>query len=119
MRVVLRREENHSDAIALYLPGGQQIGYLAQDVSAWVAPLLDTGRAAFDAEIWSLDRSTADDGSPLVGCTVLLTQFGLVVVERFSWALALAAAVRFPATSLKWLVRRVAPLMQSRSAKPR
>jgi hypothetical protein len=120
MRVVLRREGNHSSAMALYLPGpgGQQIGYLAQDVSAWVAPLLDSGRAAIDAEIWSRDRSTADDGSPLVGCTIMLTQFGLVVVERFSWALALVAAVRLPARSLKWLVRRVAPLMQSRSAKP-
>ena len=118
MRVVLRRERtnpDNSNAVALFIHGGRQIGYLTQNVAAWVAPLLDSDRAAFDAEIWSLDRVAADNGRTLIGCTIALRQFGFVVVERFSWALAIAAAVRLPAAAIKWTAGHAAPLLRNRS----
>jgi hypothetical protein len=120
IRLVLRRERKNSvdpQAVALFTPDGWQIGYLSPDVAAWVAPLLDADRAAFDAEIWSFDQIAADGGRTLIGCTIGLTEFRFVLVERFSWALAIAAAARLPAETIKWTVKwtagHVAPLLRS------
>src|SRR5580698_11409818 len=56
MRVVLRRDPASSDPnrVALFVNEGRQIGELPAEVADWVAPLLDSGKSAFDAEIWSL-----------------------------------------------------------------
>jgi len=115
MRLVLQRERNNTDnpnAVAVFIQDRQQIGYLAQHVAAWVAPLLDTDRAAFDAEIWSLDRVVADDGRAHIGCTIALTQFGFVLVERFSWALAIAAGARLPAATIRRIAALLTPLLR-------
>jgi HIRAN domain len=70
MRVHLRREPTSPDhhAVALIIDGGRRIGRLPADVAAWVAPLLDSGMAAFDAEIWSVEMdgngpSVENDGN--------------------------------------------------------
>jgi hypothetical protein len=113
MRIVLQRERKtpgDPNAMALFMHDGRQIGYLSQSFAAWAAPLLDADRAAFDAEIWSLDPVAADEGRTLIGCTLALTQFGFVVVGRFSWALAIATAARLPVATIKWIAGHVAPL---------
>jgi hypothetical protein len=121
MPVVLRREQRKPgdpNAVALFLHGGPQIGYLTPSVAAWVAPLLDADQAAFDAEIWSLDRIAAADGRTLIGCTIGLRQFGFVFVERFSWSLAITAAGRLPAVAIKWTARHIAPVLRSSAKRP-
>jgi len=96
MRVVLRREpDNCGDphAIALFVHGGREIGQLPADVAVWVAPLLDSGRVAFDSEIWSLERVARDNGPEEIVCRLTLRQHELVPVRRISLA-ALADAVK-------------------------
>jgi len=120
-RVVVKRNlksTDNSNAVALFLRDGRQIGYLTQNVAAWVAPLLESIGGAFDAEIWSLDRVPANDGRTQIGCTVALTQFESLVVERFSWALAFAAVVRLSAKTTKWTASQVASMMPSSVKRP-
>jgi len=108
MRVLLRREPTSRDrhAVALVVDGGRRIGRLPAEVAAWVAPLLDSGTAAFDAEIWSVDRggsgpSVEHDGdrsNPRVpACRLMLTQHELAPTPRRSLAARLANTWRpFP-----------------------
>lgn len=87
MRVVLCREpanSRHPNAVALFVNEQRQIGHLPAEVAEWVAPLLDSGRAAFDSEIWSLENVAGDNGLEAIVCRLMLTQHELVPVRRFS-----------------------------------
>jgi hypothetical protein len=64
---------------------GSQIGQLPADVGEWVAPLLDSGSAALDAEIWSLEKVAGDSGGEMLVCRLMLTQHELMPVKQFSW----------------------------------
>jgi hypothetical protein len=124
MRVVLRREPTCRDrhAVALVVDGGRRIGRLPADVAAWVAPLIDSGTAAFDAEIWSVENngsgpsvendgygpSVENDGPSLENngrgrdphapaCRLMLTHHELAPTPRRSLAAWLSGAWRpFP-----------------------
>jgi HIRAN domain-containing protein len=105
MRVVVRRAPNRSrdsTGVDLFVLGGQQIGHLSAEVSAQIAPLLDSDRTTFDAVIWSVDEFTAGDGRRLLACTIAMTRFERVPVKRFLWTLALLTAAR----GAKWTVER-------------
>jgi hypothetical protein len=60
------------------------IGYLPRDVGEWVGPLLDDEKAAFDAEIWSVEEISAGSGPQALSCHLLLTQHDLIPVARFA-----------------------------------
>ena len=101
-----RQGSHDSTGVEVFVQGGQQIGHLSAQVAAEVAPLLDSDRANFDAEIWSIDEFTAGDGRKLLACTIAMTQFERVPVKRFLWTLALLIAVRRTAATAKWTVDR-------------
>jgi hypothetical protein len=109
MRVVLRRAPEGSrdpTGVDLFVQGDQQIGHLSAEVAAAIAPLLDSGRTTFDAEIWSVDEFAAGDGRKLLACTIALTRFERVPIRRFLWTFALLTAARRTAASAKWTVNR-------------
>ncbi len=94
MRVIVCREptkgheptkSHEPNTVALFVDEGRRIGHLPAEVAEWVAPLLDSGRAAFDSEIWSLEKVAGDNGQPVLICRLMLTQHELVPVRRFSW----------------------------------
>ena len=105
--------------------GGQQIGHLSAEVAAEIAPLLDSGRTTFDAEIWSVDEFTAGDGCKLLACTIAMTRFERVPVKRFLWTLAtvdwrpaeVAASAKWTAdrgsSALGWLGRSAITAVRS------
>ena len=86
LRVSLRREATAVDSMAVAVTVGEErvIGHLPRDVSEWVAPMLDSGVVAFDAEIWSLDRVPTNAGLEAIECRLLLTQHDMVPVARFT-----------------------------------
>jgi hypothetical protein len=88
MRVVLRRAPSDLDrnAIALFVNDGRQIGQLPANVAEWIAPLLDSGKTTFDAEIWLLRRNQDGQSPERFDCRLLLTQHDLMPVKRFSWS---------------------------------
>ncbi|HEV8071772.1 MAG TPA: HIRAN domain-containing protein [Planctomycetaceae bacterium] len=109
MRVVLRRAPEGSrdpTGVDLFVQNGQQIGHLSAEVTAEIAPLLDSGRTTFDAEIWSVDEFTASDGRKLLTCTIAMTRFERVPIKRFVWTLTLLMAARGVAASAKWTAGR-------------
>jgi len=84
--LVLQREPTSHDpnAISLLLGDGRRIGHLPQETAETVAPLLDSGRVAFDAEIWSLEKVAGENGREWLECRVMLTQHELMRFSRFS-----------------------------------
>jgi hypothetical protein len=68
--------------------------------------LLDSDRTTLDAEIWSVEEVTAGDGGKLIACTIAMTRFERVPVQRFLWNLAMVAAAQGTAASAKWTVDR-------------
>jgi hypothetical protein len=88
MRVVLRREPSDRDpkGVALFVSEGRKIGQLPAEAAEWIAPLLDSGKTAFDAEIWSLERNDDGKSRERIVCRLQLTQHDLVPVKRFSWS---------------------------------
>ena len=109
MRVVLRRAPKGSGdptGVDLFVQGGQQIGHLSAEVATEIAPLLDSGRITFDAEIWSVDEFTSGDGHKLLACKIAITRFERVPVKRFVSTLALSTAARGTAASVKWTADR-------------
>jgi hypothetical protein len=109
MRVVMRRPPNKShdpNGVELFVKGRQQIGYLFAEVAAQVRPLLDSDRTIFDVVIWSVDEFTAGDGGKLIACTIAITRFERVPVQRFLWNHAMVAAARGTAASARWTVDR-------------
>lgn len=118
MRVVLQREPESSrgvKAVAVCTCDERRMGYLPTDVASWVAPMLESGRTTFDAEIWTLRPSLGDRGESQIDCTIVMTQFGLVAVER-SWLTSLISAVgRLPRRVAKRATGRATGLVQSRA----
>jgi hypothetical protein len=109
MPVVVRRAPKNSrdpNGVELFVHGGPQIGHLSREVAAQVRPLLDSDRTTFDAEIWSVDEFTVGDGRQLIACTIAMTRFERVPVQRFLWTLAMIAVARGTAASTKWTVDR-------------
>jgi hypothetical protein len=99
MRVLLRREptSDNPSAVSVYLFAGGQIGHLPGDVAEWIAPLLDSGKTVFNAEIWSLDKIESEPGQEVHVCRLLLTQHELAPIKRFSltpWLPQLKHAMR-------------------------
>jgi HIRAN domain len=88
MRVVLRRDPANGDPhrVALFVNEGRQIGDLPAEAAERIAPLLDSGKSAFDAEIWSLERDERPECRERAVCRLLLTQHDLVPVKRLSWS---------------------------------
>jgi hypothetical protein len=91
MHVFLSREparQHDPNAVAVFVgeaSEGSQIGHLPADVGEWVAPLLDSGRMALDAIIWSLEKVAGDNGRELLVCRLMLAQHELVPVKQFAW----------------------------------
>jgi len=109
MRVVVRRAPKGSrdpTGVELFVQGGQQIGHLSAEIGAEIAPLLDSGRTTFDAEIWSVEEFTGGDGRKLLACTIAITRFERVPVKRYLWTLALLTAARGTGASAKWTADR-------------
>jgi hypothetical protein len=88
MRVLLRREPTVHDrnAVSLFVSGGCRIGALPTEIAEWVAPLLDSGKAAFDAEIWSLGESECEHDHHQRICRLILTQYERVPIKRLSFS---------------------------------
>ncbi len=88
MRVLLRREPTIHDrnAVSLFVSGERRIGALPAEIAEWVAPLLDSGKAAFDAEIWSLHESECEHDPDARVCRLMLTQYERVPIKRLSFS---------------------------------
>jgi hypothetical protein len=86
MRVLLRREPTCHDrnAISLLVNGGRRIGTLPAEIAEWVAPLLDSGKTVFDAEIWSLEQPECEQDPDAHFCRLMLTQHELAPIKRLS-----------------------------------
>jgi HIRAN domain len=86
VRVALARQPRSLDpsAVAVVTGGEQVIGYLPRDVGESIAPLIDSGRVAFDAEIWSLEKTENETGRESLACRLILTQHDFVPVVRFA-----------------------------------
>jgi hypothetical protein len=88
-RVVLRRDltdPHDPNAIALIVDGNRQIGRLDANLSEWVAPLLDAGRAAFDSEIWAIQSDRDGNGLETTDCWITLVHYEQRPVKRLSFA---------------------------------
>jgi hypothetical protein len=99
MRVLLRREptRDNPSAVSVHLFAGGQIGHLPAEVAEWIAPLLDSGKTVFNAEIWSLDKIESEPGPEVHACQLLLTQHELAPIKCFSltpWLPELKYALR-------------------------
>jgi hypothetical protein len=86
MRVFLRREPtpHDPDAVSLFVSDEGRIGQLPAEVAEWIAPLLDSGKSAFDAQIWSLEKVEGENGHEQITCSLTLTQHQLVPIRQFS-----------------------------------
>jgi HIRAN domain len=86
MRVLLRREPtiHERNAVSLFVSGERRIGTLSSEIADWVAPLVDSGKAAFDAEIWSLEESEHDQDVRI--CRLMLTQYERVTIKRLTFS---------------------------------
>jgi hypothetical protein len=86
LRVSLRGDATgaHPAAVAVTVGDERIIGYLPRDVSEGIAPMLNSGIVAFDAEIWSLEKARTDAGLEAFECRLLLTQHDMVPVARFT-----------------------------------
>ena len=88
MRVLLRRDPTVHDrnAVSLFVNGGRRIGILPAEIAEWVAPLLDSGNAIFDAEICSLEESEWGRDHDARICRLMLTQYERVPIKRLSFS---------------------------------
>ncbi len=113
MRVALRRDpENERDANAVAVDSLDErtLGYLPSDIAAWVAPLLDSGRMAFDGRIYAVEHSGSESPTGALDFYLALTQFELLPVERSSLALAIQRLGLLPLRGVNWCVGRAAAL---------
>jgi hypothetical protein len=95
MRVLLRREPTIHDpsAVALCASSGRRIGALSSEVAEWVAPLLDSGKTAFEGEIWRLEGSVSRCVQRDAVGRLMLTRHELVPKTRSFWHTWLFGAV--------------------------
>jgi hypothetical protein len=101
MRVLLRHEPTPCDpnAVALYTASGRRIGSLHPEVAAWVAPLLDSGRSAFEGDIWPLEAGGSERGRLVPTRTMTLIHYELSPVAQSLWSTSLRGAIRLARTS--------------------
>lgn len=121
MRVALVREldnDRHPDSVAVESLGEQRLGYLPADVAACVAPLLDSGRVAFDGRIYAVEPADPNSTAGAVNFSVALTQFELRPIERFSLLLAIRAVLHLPVLGANWCFGRAAALYHAFSQTP-
>jgi hypothetical protein len=97
MRVFLQREPNlhDPDAVSVFVTDETRIGQLPAEVAEWIAPLLDSGKSAFDAQIWSLEKVEGENGRELITCSLMLTQHQLVAIRQLSLIAWLRRAKHF------------------------
>jgi hypothetical protein len=86
IRVLLRHEPTSHDRnrISVFVNRDRRIGTLPTEIAEWVAPLLDSGRVAFDAEIWPVDRTESEHAQDADACRLMLTQHELAPIRRLS-----------------------------------
>jgi HIRAN domain len=111
MRVALARvrdDERDATAVAVESLDERRLGYLPSEVAAWVAPLLESGRVAFDGRIHAVEPADPRSNPGTVSFYLALTQFELRPVERFSLALALRTLFRLPVMGVNWCFGRAA-----------
>ena len=116
VRVLLRREpENERDrhSVAVDTLDERTLGYLPDDVAAWVAPLLDSGHVNFDGRIYAIDPAAPASNAASRSFYVSLTQFELLPVKRSWLAASLAAVARLPLWGVKRCVGAAAALYQT------
>jgi hypothetical protein len=121
MRIALRRERgNEADptAVAVDSLDEQRLAYLPAEAAAQVAPLLDSGRFAFDGRIYAVDPADSESTTGAVSFYLALTQFELRPVERFSPALAIRALLHLPVLSANWCIGRAAALYHALGHSP-
>jgi hypothetical protein len=113
LRVALARDpenERGAQTVAVESLDQQTLGYLPADVAVWVAPLLDSGRAAFDGRIYALEPSSPQSPPAAPSFYLALTQFELRPVEHSSLMLAIRAFLRLPVLSANWCYARAVAL---------
>jgi HIRAN domain-containing protein len=121
MRVALRRERgNEADptAVAVDSLDEQRLAHLPAEVAARVAPLLDSGRFAFDGRIYAVEPADSESTTRGASFYLALTQFELRPVERFSPALAIRALLHLPVRSANWCLGRAIALYHALGDSP-
>ncbi len=116
MRVALVRERKNArdpQAVLVASLDEQPLGYLPADVAAVVAPLMDTGRVAFDGRIYAICPAESGPPARVAGFLLSLTQFELTPVERFSLRLAARTLWRLPLQSAGWCFGHVAAVFHA------
>jgi HIRAN domain len=108
-----RKNERDPHAVIVASLDEQPLGYLPADVADWVAPLMDTGRMAFDGRIYAVCPAESGPPARAAGFYVTLTQFELAPVEHFSLTLAARALVRLPLQSANWCFGHVAAVFHT------
>lgn len=120
-RVALRclpRNEPDGRRVAIETFDDQTLGYLPAEVAAWVGPLLDSGRVAFDGRISAIDASDSESGARSRIFYLALTQFEQLAVERYSLSLAVRAIAQIFVGGANWCLGRAAVLYQAFSRTP-
>jgi hypothetical protein len=120
MRVLLARkpgDEHNRNAVVVESLSEQRLGYLPAELADWIAPLLDSGRVAFDARIYAIGPANRDSAGG--GAFFLtLTQFEFRPVERFSLGLSIRSLLHVPAIGVNWCIGQLAALYHAFSQTP-
>ncbi len=115
-RVALVRErKNESDPHAVIVASLDErpLGYLPADVADWLAPLLDTGRVAFDGRIYAVCPVAVEAPAGTPSFYISLTQFELQPVEHSTLTLGVRALLRLPRQSASWCFGHVAAVFHT------
>jgi hypothetical protein len=121
MRVVLTRDldkEHELNVVVVESLHEQRLGYLPAEVADWVAPLLDSGRVAFDGRIYAIEPATRGSTNGADSFYLTLTQFERRPVERFSLALLLRSLLHLPRLGMSWCLGQMAALYHAFSRTP-
>jgi hypothetical protein len=108
-----RKNERDPHAVIVSSLDEQPLGYLPADVAECVAPLMDTGRMAFDGRVYAVCPAETGPPARVAGFYVSLTQFELAPVEHFSLRLAVRSLVRLPLQSANWCFGHVAAVFHT------
>jgi hypothetical protein len=101
-RVEIVREPTNAfdkNALALFVSGRGQIGYIPAESAAWMAPLIDTGAADFSCLITSVEAFEATDGRPMLGGRIAITRLEPSARQELVAGLLVGAAAAGAATT--------------------
>jgi hypothetical protein len=121
MRVLLAREpddEHNRNAVVVESLCEQRLGYLPAEVADWIAPLLDSGRVAFDGRIYAIGGAECEWTNGASPFFLTLTQFERRPVERFSLGLSIRSLLHVPAIGVNWCIGQLAALYHAFSQTP-